>query len=59
MPVKTSPPVTALTMTSPSPLKKNKTNRTFRFLSGIAERAFKEKFESMMEKFLTRSSSIS
>jgi hypothetical protein len=56
MPVKNSSPPAPLP-TSVPPLKKSKTNRTLHFLSRIAERVFKEKFESMLDKLLQHRSS--
>jgi hypothetical protein len=56
MPVKNSSPVLLPTSEVP-PLKKNKTNRTLYFLSRIAERVFKEKFENMLDKLLQKRSS--
>jgi hypothetical protein len=59
-PVKNAPPVvvpTPIMSSPPSSLKKSKTSRTLHFLSSIAERVFKEKFESMLEKLLQHRSS--
>ena len=58
MPIKNSSPPAPLPTTSVlPPLKKSKTNRTLHFLSRIAERVFKEKFESMLDKLLQHRSS--
>jgi hypothetical protein len=51
MPVKESAP--DLSVSSPS--KKPKTNRTLHFLSQVAEKVFKDKFEKMLDKMLNRS----